>query len=973
MTDVRPIRETFASASKDESSYETPAESAHDLPKQREVRPGFHHSESSRRLHEAASKVRKRMSRDSGMSKRSSKKTLRSSLSAEDIERRNELKRALQKRIEDDVFEDLTVNDNSYDEDAVPIKTPRTTWTRHEGAIQISPKHLSKALRRSDEPSRSSYTELKQCDLSQAYAPKGMAVALSRMLTRRASHLSGESDDQVANTLTESPKRKRSSKKYIFDDEDTPKKAPETRAPSPLTRANTVIRVTPSAKPLEKSFKKPTFLDTLEAPPSPDLMPTRLESISDSAAGGDWRLSSSEGCKDVLPVKLSMFHKPTAGAPLPVVYDTKIWPASEQWLHGASGLLSPKIHQRQIFHEHNADGNKESHHCDPNSEEMGFGGIGGEDDSPPESAYVIARTRNHSEGSEAGHPYNMHIPQRLASKSLLLLSAPLPQLQEPQRKRSYTCKDSSDFSTKPPRQASTPELMTSKIPMVWDNPGRHATSSVYSSQSESPHSSWRNSVLRITSLQDRVQQFKDHQTSKNTISVSPKRMKSVDLDKLEGRAGSTSFHSSNESLTNKELAASERRSSSLPRVNTLPKNSRFKEELEQISAELALTNPRRRRFSNLDGSGDWRSPSVSPGIGEAASAWEKALREHSREDAALSHTRPGNYSPDPDLLGPMEVGPKNEAPSSSRTSTRPPLYRGQDHISVGAGQGSNLQARLAAYKLPTYVQTPKKRPLLDETKRSTSAYPTGSWACYPSHSPPERSSSPAGLQDQVFTRDIADMIPGNTPGPSPTRQGSKLDKSKRKKSISFGKNIISSLTQLYKSRSQELQRMLANEAKSYRSSISEGGVLEYPELEMRGSLSPPMPSPDIDTKNELEEIIRSEIEAKAGGSRCIAPPNSEADQDAKQWSKLYEDCVVSPPSPGVFGTSPTSTRSRRVSAEDGPKDSAAADPKDAKTLQAEESGSSELRASTLDFKKTLEEHEGLARERALGLTERISA
>ena len=971
MTDVRPIREIFASASKDESSYETPAESAHDLPKQREVRPGIHRSESSRRLHEATSKVRKRMSRDSGMSKRSPKKTLRSSLSTEDIERRNELKRALHKRVEDDILEDLTASDNSYDEDAVPIKTPRTTWDRHEGAIQISPKRLSKALRRPDELSRSSYTELKQRDLSQAYAPKSMAVALSRMLTQRASHLSGESDDQVANTLTESPKRKRSSKKYIFDDEDTPKKVPETRTPSPLTRANSVIRVTPSAQPLEKSFTKPTFLNTLEAPPSPDLMPTRLESIGDSVAGGDWRLSFSERCKSVLPVKLSMFHKPTAGAPLPVAYDTKIRPASEQLLHGASGLLSPKFHQRQISHEHNADGNKESHHCDPSSEEMGFGGIDGEDDSPPESAYVIARTRSYSEGSEAGHLYNMHIPQRLASKSLLL-SASLPQRQEPQRKRCYTCGDSSDFSTKPRRQASTPELVTSKIPMAWDNPGRRATSSVYSSQPESLHSSRRNSVLLITSLQDRVQQFKDHPTSENIISVSPKRMKSIDLDRLERRIGSTSFHSRNESLANKELAASERRISSLLRANILPKNSRFKEELEQISAELALTNPPRRRFGNLDGSGDSRSPSVSPGIGEATSVWEKALREHSREDAALSHTRPRSYSPDPDCLGPMDVGPKNEAPSSSRTSTRPPLYRGQDHISVGVGRGSNLQARLAAYKLPTYVQTPKKRPLLDETKRSTFIYPIGSCARYPSHSRPERPSSPAGLQDQVFTRDFADITPGNTPGSSPTRQGSKLDKSKRKKSMSFGKNMISSLTRLYKSRSQELQRMLANEARCHRSSISEGGVLECPELEMLGSLSPPMPSPDIDTKNELEEIIRSEVEAKTGGSRCIAPPNSEADQDVKQWSKFYEDCVV-PPLPSVFGTSPTSTRSKRVSAEDGPKDSAATDPRDVEARQAEESGSSELRASTLDFKKSLEEHEGLARERALGLMERISA
>ncbi|KAL2041215.1 hypothetical protein N7G274_006160 [Stereocaulon virgatum] len=970
LTDVRPIREIFASASKDECFNKTPAEIAYGLRSRRGRESGIEHSESSRHLHKVASQVRKRMSRDSGISRRSSKKTLRSSLSTEDIERRNELKRARQQRVEDDILEDLTASDNSYDEDAVPIKTPMATWGRHEGAIQISPKHLGKALRRSDDQSRTSYTELKQRDISQAYAPKSAAVALSQMLTQRASHLSGGSDDQVANALAESPKRQRSAKKYIFNEEDTPKKVAESRTPSPLTRANTVIRVAPSTKstkPTEKAFKNPAFLDTLETPPSPDLIPTRLESISDSVAGRDWRLSFSETCKGS-PAELSVFHNPRAGAPLAPVYDTKIRPASEQWLHGASGLLGPNIHQRHISHEDTANAGKGSHHYNTRSEEMGFGGTDGEDDSPPESACMIARTRNHSEGSEAGHLYNMHIPQRLASKSLLP-SASLLQLQEPHRKRSYTCGDSADFSAKPRRQASTPEIITPKIPMAWDNPGRRTTSSIYSSQPESLLSSRRNSVLGITSLQDRVQQFKDRQASDNIVSVSPKRMKSVDLERLERRTGSTSFHSSNESLTNKELAAAERRISSLPRANNLPKNSRFKEDLDQISAELARTNPLRRRFSYLDGSGDWRSPSVSPSIDETTSIWEKALREHSREDAALSHTRPGSYSPDPDHLGPMDVGPRTEATSSRRPSARTPLFRGQNHLSVGADHGPSLQARLAAYKLPTYVQTPKKRPLLDESKRSTSAYPKGSWARYPSHSRPERSSSPAGLQDQVIARDFADMTHTNTPDSSPSRQSPKPDGTKKRKSMSFGKNVMTSLTRLYKSQSQEMQRMLANESRGHRSSISHGGMVEYPELEMLGSLSSPMPNLDIETEMELEEIMRSEIRAKAGGSRIIAPPNSEADQDAKGWSSLYEDCVV-PPSPSLLGNSAAASRVELG----GSRDAEAVRLEDggSRTRKGGESGSSELRASTLDFKRSLEVHEGAARERVLGLVKRLS-
>lgn len=891
------------------------------------------------------------MSRDSGISKRSSKALLRSSMSKEDMDRRDELKRALQERVRTDILED---DDTIYDEDAVPIKTPAATWGRHEGLVQISPKHLSNAIRRSQSPSASTHTEVQQQDLPQAFAGTNTTAALSRMLTQRASHLTENSEDHIGSARYIIPERTKTTKKYIFDDEDSPRKEHQSRSPSPLGRSKTIIRIIPSTKPFA-DLPKPLFVDPVGSPPSPDLLPQNLASISDSVAGGDWRLSFSERRGESRPVPLTDLIRPLVVTTiLSGVYDSRIRPASEQWLHGASGLLSPSIHPKHLSEEHDSSGMAKvmhRHHCDPSSEEMNFGGIDGEEDSPPYSVFRTAR--NSSQDSEP-HIYNMHVPQRLASKSLLP-AVSLPQLQDDNRHRSYTKGDSSDFSVKPRRQVSSPRIM----PMAWDNHQQpRDSSSIYSSQPESLFSSGRNSIVQGTTLAERFQLSESRKSSDGIISVPASRPKSVDLDKLERHTMSTSFHSSNESLTNRELAAAERRIQPINRAKTLPKNSRFIEDLQSISDELARTNPPRRRASNLDGSGDYRSFSgLSSGYDEATSIWEKALREHSQEDSLLAHTRLGSNSPEKHLE--PDEGPL----SSRRPSSRPALERSGKYTAT-----ESWQSRMATYTLPekspsppppTPAESRARRPLIAEDQRSVS---TGSWTRYPSHTRLERANSPAGQADQVFARDFADMTPGTPPGTSPSLQNARLGNSKTKtRSTTFGKDIIGSLKRVYRTQSQELQRRLANEARGHRSSISEGGVLEYPELEMLGIISPPAPSPDLATTKDLDKLFRggsplkgdSEASAQsaAGGQRV---------EGARIWSEHYRDCVRVPGNSEVVSRAPSSSG---TSCEDIGVGGVAVG-RHEKGL-----GSGGLRASTLDFKKSLELDECKARARVLELVE----
>lgn len=649
VSNTQPVHKVFSVSTLNNIVQENSTALGSDIALAYETESGVRHKASNRRLHGVASQVRKRMSRDSGMSKRSSKTRLTSSTSEDENHRREELKRALHQRVQEDIDERSNITDGSFDEDAVPIKTPIGTMGRHKGSIHISPKHLSNALRRSESPS--AYTELEPRILSQAYAPKNTAVALSRMLIQRGSSLARESEEPAAESKVEIARGASSTQKYKFSDEDSPMQVAKTRSHSPLGRSNTVLHMPSSVKALEMDVANPEFLNTPGVSPAPDMLSIRVKKTRDSAAVNDSRLWFSGVDQAASSNEAHATYRNTLGsARLPGVYDTKIRPASEQLLHGTLGLWGHPVHSKHSNTHSATDthtSSSEGHSCNPGREEMSFGGTDGKDHSLSTSeteAGSLTRQRGRSEGSDPVHLYNMHIPQRLASKPLLP-SVSLPQLQHPRRDRSYASGSSRKFSVIPRSQASSSMSTSGKL---FKTPATHFTSSsVYTLGSLPP--SPPESTTHVNSLSDRLYYLEMFQPSEEIISVPVTRPKSVDLDILERRTVETSYHSSNESLMNRELAAAQTRISPLPRANTLPKNSRFREDLDRISAELALTNPPRRRVSNLDGA---RSPADEG----ATSVWEKALREHSQEDKAISHTRVGSTFPDG--VGPRQLDPE---------------------------------------------------------------------------------------------------------------------------------------------------------------------------------------------------------------------------------------------------------------------------------------------------------------------------
>ena len=972
--DIRPLHEIFPSASQEGSSQPPFQTCGHDTSTNHEVEPGVHKKESDYRLQDVASKVQRRISGDSSMSKLSSKRRLRSSLSEEDIERRREPRRALRRTLQDDLLDDRATSHDGYDEDAVPIKTPEPTIGRLEGSMQINPKGLSIALRRSESPSRSSHTELNQRDFPQTYAPRSTAVALSRMLTQRGGRSTDEPQIPLVVAAAEAPREVKAVQNYIFDELDTPERILYSRSPSPLGRSNTVVHAPSSTKPLETELINHQFLDVSRPLPPPEMSAIHLASADISAAERNTHLSFSEGQK----TSLANVPRRTAltAMKLPAVYDTKIRPASEQWLRGASGLLNSTIHQKHLRQDHGANGSakvRHRHRCDPGSEETEFGSIDGKDESPSSSRHQtisVAKTRSHSEGSDTAPSddlYNMHIPQRLASKPLLP-SVSLPHLQRlPRRERSYISGGSSYlFSVKQQRQASKSELNSEDILIPWGNPAAYATSSMNTSAPESFASS---PIRRISSLSDRLCQFKASEPNDAIISVPASKLKSVDLDQLERQTADINFHLSNESLTKRELTAVETHILVRPRAKTLPKNSRIREDFEQISAEIARTNSLQRRVASLDGSGDSHPFGKQRRDGDTTSIWEKALREHAEEDAAILKTRPGSDALG--IIGTSGHDLQRNASIGRCSLAHQPQHQARDPSSVRSWEGTQLQARLEAYTLPTRVESSSKKPIDEITKNSSSSYSTGSWARFPSHSRPERSTSPAGESDHVYTRDFAISVPGNDLPPksglSSIQKGSGSSKQRKSRSMNFGKEILSSLSRLYKSESQDIRIRFANEARGHRSSISEGGVLEYPELEMLGIVSPPLLSPPqspalaSDMERDPLSIGRRRRHQHGDITMSDVLPVKDAGQGAGVWSKLYEDCVVIPKD---LDEALISARSKKASINGVEEDEEEGEKKD---QHAYGSRSSELRASTLDFKKNLEKDESRERVKALGL------
>ncbi len=146
----QPIRDIFASSNRETDRSEDQGFQHLDFGPKRAMLFGIRHKESSGRLHDIARILRKRVSRESDISKRSSKKQTESNLTEEDVERRRELKRALHRRLEEELLQDRTTSDDGYDSDAVPIKTPAGTWGRNGGSIRNDSDQIIRAVGRFD-------------------------------------------------------------------------------------------------------------------------------------------------------------------------------------------------------------------------------------------------------------------------------------------------------------------------------------------------------------------------------------------------------------------------------------------------------------------------------------------------------------------------------------------------------------------------------------------------------------------------------------------------------------------------------------------------------------------------------------------------------------------------------------------------------------------------------------------------------
>lgn len=154
--DLPPIRDIFAASNRDSDlpTHQGIVDSHRD-PK-RAMLFGVRHKESNGRLHEIARVLRGRISRESDVSKRRSKKSGRTNPSEEDFERRKELKRALHRRLEEELLQDRTASENGYDTDAVAINTPKGTWgpTRAVGQFEPPSPSLGRGSSRRNYPPR---------------------------------------------------------------------------------------------------------------------------------------------------------------------------------------------------------------------------------------------------------------------------------------------------------------------------------------------------------------------------------------------------------------------------------------------------------------------------------------------------------------------------------------------------------------------------------------------------------------------------------------------------------------------------------------------------------------------------------------------------------------------------------------------------------------------------------------------------
>ncbi|KAL8666122.1 MAG: hypothetical protein Q9202_001629 [Teloschistes flavicans] len=733
--------------------------------------------------------------------------------------------------------------DDTYDADAVLIPTPTATLVR-----SIPPPELNEPrLAEPNEPRPPSDpivhheaiqrvdNKIKEIDEAAADPPDTNTLKVQRIspiyVARRRSHASLQS------------------------------------LPSAGTAAlDNYVKVSPSRAALRKRLEAIRVVGNPKDPPSPKLEPARIASIPESDMSPKWRLSYSENC---------------VGFRRPGLQEVDVNEHEKDHDGHLSNVPKPqgeglKEFQKGTPEEEHAPGESACHASNAATDLT-------HDVPPIPTEYHRMPGDYHSESTDVSvHLYDMLISERVASSNSNIVSISEMGLSRRASGVSRYQRSRQSSGLQSPKQSS----------------------SVYSSNEEDQASSRRSSMKLFDGLPDRIRLLKSHVTAEDLYSTSAQHslVTIVPRSRFPTTFSDEDTHNVN---CEKSLFGSQERLDQ----ERLKENKPQSPPLRRSSTEPRLNRFKRGAPASFDGSGEWHlspPPAAAPTgrlqrqatnllyTESVESAWEKALRDHATEDAAISKARIGSIS--------FEIGRddfKRRARSRKFTRTSSPLGNiTEDSWSQARGrEGGSASGRV----LPTQIElvnitagspTPKLTSQPSSRAASSSMRSADSWTRYPSHTYAGRTEA-ASAKDNVITRDFA-------VGASAYPKGSK----KKSRTMTLGR-MFHKIGQLYKTRSSDFRRYHTG----HRSSISVSGRLEYPELEIpRSSFEPILLAGSRDDQLDMES--EGQVDSNAAGATPMPsspqPRPSEEGRsprgsprprlDEVDWAGefKYDQCVARP-------------------------------------------------------------------------------
>ncbi|MCJ1416835.1 hypothetical protein MMC32_003174 [Xylographa parallela] len=937
-----------------------------------------HSRSSTSRLHDV---LRKRLSRDSIFSAKSSRRKSKISLSEEDVERRKELKRALHQRLRDELLADRTASQGGYDVDAEIITTPKVTKSRSGGAIKMSPKELSDLMKRltisqSNHDLRGSHglpTDVLDTDVK---IPADYEHTNASKVTSVWEDDLPDSETPPQYAINEIKQIFMAPRKGSVEIVEIVRRSTDASPTSPMNRSDTVVHV-PKARLLSTGQRSTASVPgVIEVPLSPDLLPLRMPSITESVQG-DWRLSFAGSRKGSAPSR----SYATSGGPSCTAVPKPNRPSYPKgWHPQKTSPMDPGARFQATDSGGSGDTGEISptaghaHRCDPSSEEQDFGGVDGE--NAKKNPYNTREPSGDLSG-EAGARKRYSIesePQSGSPRKLLTTAASLPQL--PNMARHGRSRSSGTFSTAYSQRERLPRYSSSSgyiVPVNERSVIPDTASSVYTYAGGSAMPSPGSSVTRFGNLSDKLKlldapsdygclPFYGRNNSLNVSSTAlPKDLHERNSSRRR-TIDTTSFQSSTASFRAQELAAAATRIVPKPRTLTKARTSRFKEELGDETVKVKSLGRRsmlgrgfskKGNFRSYDGSEEWYSTGKRQGYGfafvaeepaAAAAIWERALRDHAEEVASSPPRRPGSLS---HVFAGRSL--KGKA-SSSKLKTRSAIFQDISRLNVP-------QVGQPGHANPAIIVTPVKA-----ASRAQKHPSSPSWGKYPSHNRALRSESPASEADHVHSHDFA---PASAPlNDSPQSRRSFLGKRKKSRSMTFSRHVFRSWSRLYKSHSSGNVKA---QARGIRSSVSGSGV-SSPYARERVVLASLMVKPTAE--KGVAKVLFPMSEA---GESIITEEGEGGDvyltkRSAKAWSRLYEECVKEP------RDTDTEAGSVMEGKEVGLRSSRAIEPGTSASVlgkKLSEAEGSDMRASTVEFQRELRAHEEEERRRVLEATERF--